>query len=123
MILTDSPRARRAAAAWVLVLCLIVASIPAQAQTNAVQTPTGLQIQVPRLGKFEAAFKLTDATGNPFDPAENDVDAHVTDPNGAEIVVPAFWDSDTWNVRLSPTKVGHYRYYVTRNGSREPLSG
>ena len=77
------------------------------------------QTAVPRDGKFEAAFTLTDQTGNPFDPQANDVDATFTGPDKTPVVVPAFWDGDRWRVRFAPTQVGAYTLSLTRNGTAE----
>jgi len=71
---------------------------------------------VPRFAKFEAAWTLPNQTGNPFDPADNDVEVTFTRPQAAPVTVPAFWDGDRWRVRYAPLAVGTYRVSVTRNG-------
>ncbi|BDI31620.1 hypothetical protein CCAX7_36710 [Capsulimonas corticalis] len=72
---------------------------------------------VAQFAKFEAAFTLPNPTGNPFDPAVNDIDAVITGPHGLRAVVPAFWDGDRWRVRYAPTVIGEYRLSITRNGA------
>ena len=80
--------------------------------------------QVPRYGKFEASLRLPDATGNPFDPAINDVQVTFHGPAGLATQVPAFWDGDgVWKVRYAPTKPGAYTLTVTRNGQHEQPQG
>jgi hypothetical protein len=71
---------------------------------------------VPRYAKFEASFTLPNQTGNPFDPADNDVDVVFAGPQNLKIIQPAFWDGDRWRVRLAPTAVGAYTLRVIRSG-------
>jgi hypothetical protein len=71
---------------------------------------------VPRYAKFEASWTLPSQTGNPFDPADNDVDVVFAGPHGAKTVQPAFWDGDRWRVRFAPTVVGAYTLRVVWNG-------
>jgi len=80
---------------------------PALARTNLVMTPC--------YEKFEAAFTLDRQTGNPFDPADNDVDVIFTTQEKTPVRVPAFWDGDTWRVRFTPTSPGVYTWQVIRN--------
>lgn len=76
--------------------------------------------QVPRFGKFEASFRLPDETGNPFDPAVNDVQVTFHGPAGLIASIPAFWDGEgVWKVRLAPPRVGTYTLTVARNGQQE----
>jgi hypothetical protein len=74
------------------------------------------QTVVPRYAKFEASWTLAGQTGNPFDPADNDVDVTFTGPRGAKTTQPAFWDGDRWRVRYAPPAVGLYTLRVMRNG-------
>ena len=71
---------------------------------------------VPRFAKFEASWTLVNQTGNPFDPADNDVEVTFTRPQAAPVTLPAFWDGDRWRVRYAPIRLGVYRLIVTRNG-------
>lgn len=71
---------------------------------------------IPCDGKFEASFTLPNQTGNPFDPAVNDVDVTFTGPRKLKATVPAFWDGESWRVRYAPTVVGEYALHVMRNG-------
>ena len=87
-------------------VCLLLAPLSAHAQSA-----------VPRDTKFEASWTLPNQTGNPFDPADNDVDVVFTGPQAAKTTVPAFWDGDRWRVRFAPTAVGIYSLRVLRNGS------
>lgn len=76
--------------------------------------------QVPRIGKFEASFRLPDTTGNPFDPVANDVQVTFHGPKGVMARVPAFWDGEgVWKVRYAPLRVGAYTFSVARNGKSE----
>lgn len=74
------------------------------------------QSLVPRYAKFEASWTLPNQTGNPFDPADNAVDAVFTGPHGLTVTQPAFWDGDRWRVRYAPTATGAYSLRVVRNG-------
>ena len=92
-------------ARFLLGLLLILAPLTADAQSV-----------VPRDGKFEASWTLAGQTGNPFDPADNDVDVVFGGPSGVKTTQPAFWDGDRWRVRFAPTRVGTYTLQVVRNG-------
>ena len=72
---------------------------------------------VPRYAKFEASWTLPNQTGNPFDPADNDVDVVFAGPHGLKVTQPAFWDGDRWRVRFAPPGVGAYTLAVLRNGA------
>ena len=74
------------------------------------------QSVVPRLAKFEASWTLAGQTGNPFDPADNDVEVVFAGPLGAKTHQPAFWDGDRWRVRFAPTRIGVYTLEVLQNG-------
>jgi len=91
-----------------LTLLLTLLSGSLAAQTAA---PT-----IPRYAKFEASWTLPSQTGNPFDPADNDVQVTFAGPGHTAVTVPAFWDGDRWRVRFAPTRVGAYRLSVRRNG-------
>ena len=82
----------------------------------AVSAAPGTVPSVPQYGKFEASFTLPNQTGNPFDPAENDVQVLFTGPNRQSIATPAFWDGDRWRVRYAPHAAGTYRLSVRRGG-------
>jgi hypothetical protein len=57
----------------------------------------------------EWSFSSGRSYGDPFD--EITLDMHVTDPQGCEQVVPAFWAGEqTWRVRYASPKVGAHRY-------------
>ncbi len=96
----------------VLSLSLYLASLLTLTAALAVPPPP----TVPRFAKFEASWTLANQTGNPFDPADNDVEVKFTRPKAAPVTVPAFWDGDHWRVRYAPTQVGVYRLSVTRSG-------
>jgi len=71
---------------------------------------------IPQYAKFEASFTLPNQTGNPFDPADNDVKVTFAGPGGLSVTMPAFWDGDRWRVRYAPIRVGAYRITVQRGG-------
>lgn len=83
---------------------------------------TDAQTVVPRYAKFEASWTLPQ-TGNPFDPADNDVDAVFTGPHGLKVTQPAFWDGDRWRVRFAPARVGVYTLQIMRNGVKAVPAG
>ena len=74
-------------------------------------------VNVPRDHKFEASFVVPNQTGNPFDPAVNDVDVTITGPQHLSVTTPAFWDGDRWRVRYAPGRVGAYTLKVLVNGN------
>lgn len=82
----------------------------------ALPLAAGAQSVVPRDGKFETSWTLAGQRGNPFDPADNDVDVVFAGPSGVKTTQPAFWDGDCWRVRFAPTRVGTYTLQVLRNG-------
>jgi len=90
-----------------LILLMLLAAMPA----FSAPPPT-----VPRFAKFEASWTLPNQTGNPFDPADNDVQVAFAGPGHAQVTVPAFWDGDRWRVRFAPTRPGGYVLSVRRNG-------
>lgn len=56
---------------------------------------------------------------DPFNDVE--VFALVTDPDGEEKVIPAFWAGDnTWRVRLSSPKIGRHRYRIFSTDESNP---
>ena len=57
----------------------------------------------------EWAYTSGKAYIDPFNDVELDV--IVTDPDGQELTVPAFWAGDqTWRVRFAPRQIGQYAY-------------
>lgn len=92
-------------------LALLLLTFSAGIQT------TSSALTVPKYSKFEASFTLSNQTGNPYNPQENDVDADIHGPASTNVVVPAFWDGTCWRVRFAPTRTGHYRLTIVRNGA------
>lgn len=97
---------------WVLLAATLLLLSPLTTVQAAPTPPPN----VPRFAKFEASWTLANQTGNPFDPADNDVEVTFTRPKAAPVTVPAFWDGARWRVRYAPLTVGLYRLSVTRNG-------
>lgn len=95
---------------------LVAASLLLPMLTAAKAAPTPFQ-SVPCFAKFEASWTLPQQTGNPFDPADNDVEVTFSLPKTAPVTVPAFWDGDRWRVRYAPLKIGVYQLSVKRNGA------
>ena len=57
----------------------------------------------------EWAYTSGKAYTDPFNDVELDV--VITDPDGQELTVPAFWAGDqTWRVRFAPRQIGQYTY-------------
>jgi hypothetical protein len=75
------------------------------------------QTTVPAYGKFEVSFTLPGQTGNPYDPAVNDVEASFHGPGGLMQIVPAFWDGDRWKVRYAASRLGRYALALSFNGT------
>lgn len=88
-------------------LSLLLLLVPAAADAQSI---------VPRDSKFEASWTIPNQTGNPFDPADNDVDVVFAGPLGTKTIQPAFWDGDRWRVRFAPARAGVYTLQVLRNG-------
>jgi hypothetical protein len=79
-------------------------------------------VSVPRFGLFEVSFRCPDMTGNPFDPAANDVWATLTGPHG-QLRIPAFWDGNgVWKARVTPETLGAYSMRLSRNGADETVN-
>ena len=93
-----------------LLCVLALTALPASAAPSP-QVPT-----VPRFAKFEAAFTLPGQTGNPYDPADNDITVVFAGPKNTQGIVPAFWDGDRWRVRFAPAVIGAYTLSVRRSG-------
>ncbi len=91
-----------------LIIVAILMMTPMMAPTASAQGT------VPRYARFETAFTLANQSGNPFDPAENKVDAVVQGPSGSW-TIPAFWDGDRWKIRFAPTQVGDYNVSILRS--------
>ena len=73
----------------------------------------------PILHVLEAAFTSTRAYTDPI--RDVALSATFTEPNGAEVTTPAFWDgSDTWRVRFSPPVAGEW-HFVTH--ASDPTNG
>jgi len=94
-----------------LLVLLPLLLIPGLLRAQTAPTPA-----VPRYAKFEASWTLPVQSGNPFDPADNDVQVTFAGPGDAPVSVPAFWDGDRWRVRFAPTRPGLYALSVRRNG-------
>jgi len=95
-------------------------------------------VTVPRFGRFELTFRLSETFANPFDPECVDLLGHFTSPSGQKTVVPAFFFQDyqrhlvegvelltpkglpCWKLRFTPAEAGAHTYSVTLNG--KPLS-
>ncbi len=91
--------------------------LPCPASAQPVRAPgSSAAPAVPRYARFEASWTLPNQTGNPFDPADNDVRVMFVGPGASHVTTPAFWDGDRWRVRFAPTRVGAYSLSVRRNG-------
>jgi hypothetical protein len=111
---SPNPNSSRIVKTWILFASLGMSTVScSQAQTVA---PAAAPVNVRQFARFEASFTLPGQMGNPFDPAENDVDAVITGPQGLRVTVPAFWDGDHWRVRYAPPRVGAYALSITRAG-------
>jgi hypothetical protein len=64
----------------------------------------------------EWSYSSEKAYADPFNDVELDV--VLTDPQGHEQTVPAFWAGEqTWRIRYSPTSAGHYTYRTVASDS------
>ena len=95
-------------------------------------------VAIPRYGRFELSFRLSQTFANPFDPAVADVVGHVATPGKRKLQIPAFFYQDyqrhlvdgrevltpkgrpCWKLRFTPTEVGAHSYSVTVNGQSLP---
>lgn len=86
--------------------------------------------EVPCHGLFEVAFELPDRYADPFDPAQIDVSATITDPHGQRTNITGFYYQDfyrlrdtvqttpqpqgrpEWRLRFCPRLPGAYRYTI-----------
>jgi len=86
--------------------------------------------RVERNGKYEALFSTDAVYSNYDDPDIVEVNAHVSDPNGNMVLIPAFWyvgykrtlegtkeklvpdGIEGWKIRYTPRMAGTYTYYL-----------
>jgi len=79
-------------------------------------------VTIPRYGKFELTFRLSETFANPFDPESADIVGHFTAPSGRKSSVPAFFYGEyerhlvdgsevltpkgqpCWKIRFTPTE-------------------
>ncbi len=95
------------------------------AQTPRTAMPKPIPVGVPAstapraFAPVEAAFRLPELKGDPFDFVQNDVRAQIRQPNGKILSLPAFFDGDaTWRVRHTPDAPGAYALVsLTHNGA------
>ena len=67
----------------------------------------------------EWAYTSGKAYIDPFN--DVDLDVVVTDPDGQELTVPAFWAGDqTWRVRFAPRQIGQYTYRTVCSDAGNP---
>src|SRR5215470_10426474 len=77
---------------------------------------------LPRLTVGEWVFAARHEYENPFTDVAVDMD--VTDPGGATVNVPGFFDGDgRWRVRFSPGVVGRWTYRVRSHPDDPGLAG
>ncbi len=103
-------------------------------------TSTGTNIpssSVQRYEKYELAFPFSGNYSNPNDPAQVDVEAVFTAPDGSKQTVPGFFfqdftrsgnvhkeiltpvpGSERWKVRYAPSEIGNYTFVVTIHDSQ-----
>jgi hypothetical protein len=68
---------------------------------------------------IEWAYSSGKAYIDPFNDVELDV--VVTDPDGQELTVPAFWAGDqTWRVRFAPRQIGQYTFRTVCSDAGNP---
>lgn len=91
---------------------------------------TGVELnltEVPRYESIEMKVALQATYTNPYDAREVRLDAVFNGPDGAQMIVPGFWDGkDSWKVRFTPSRVGEWRYQVAVNdagGESAPANG
>ncbi|MEO7715714.1 MAG: DUF5060 domain-containing protein [Capsulimonas sp.] len=102
---------------------MVMMGLSAVSCSKAQTAETSAAPAVRQFDKFETSFTIPGQSGNPFDPAQNEVNAVVTGPGGLRAVIPAFWDGERWRVRYTPAKVGDYSFKITRNGSAASPAG
>lgn len=118
-----------------LVLAALSALVPFSARAAPQITP----LRPPALWQ-RAEFRLTElpTAANNFDPDQIRVDAAVTTPSGATLIVPAFWFQDytralvdgseqltargapEWRLRFTPAEPGAYRIAVSVSLAHAP---
>lgn len=76
-------------------------------QAPRVSAPAPAQPSVHEVANFTIALNRTFA--NPFDPEEVAVDGTFTSADGTRIVLPAFWNGSSFQLRFCPTKPGIWR--------------
>jgi hypothetical protein len=83
------------------------------------------QASVPKWSKLELEIALTRWAENPFDPKQLDVRVRFISPQGAEAVVPAYYDGRgerTMRARFTPTTEGEWRAQAFVAGAQTQTS-
>ncbi|MGC3943517.1 MAG: DUF5060 domain-containing protein [Chryseolinea sp.] len=102
---------------WCLIL---VASIPAVAQSADANNPAVLDVipvvdSVGLYDKFEARLVIKSNFVNPFDPEDIDIMATFVSPSGKKWNIPGFYQytfGTMWKLRFSPNETGNWTYTV-----------
>lgn len=75
--------------------------------------------EVPRYASIEFTLFLEAEYMNPYDAREIRLDGTFTAPNGAETIIPGFWDgTESWRFRFTPSQEGDWRYQLSITDGR-----
>lgn len=102
-----------------------------------IQTTQDFPREIAQWNPVRFQFNLQNATGNPFDSAETNVELHLVCPDGSELRHPAFFVVDHqivfdhgrevarptgrthWEIRWTPTQSGEYRWAIIASSKHQ----
>ncbi len=71
--------------------------------------------------RFETSFSVSIHYENPFDSSQIQVDADIQGKEGASVLVPCYFDGQTWKLRYTPSLAGAYTYRITAKNVTETV--
>jgi hypothetical protein len=100
---------RSRTATWILLLGL-AAVCPSAARSDPLLLRAGAD-RVGRFGRIAFVIEGVETTGNPFDPARNDVQLEIDCPDGVRRRLPCFWMQDYEQEPAAAGDRGGWRIY------------
>lgn len=111
---------------YILLVILTVigcdAAFTACAVEVSVKRSVLLKDNISRFEPFMIDIEMTGEFRNPYDYREIDLSIRVTDPEGKNVTIPAFYTGqrNIWAVRYTPVKAGSFNYQIEmKSGSTE----
>ena len=77
------------------------------------------RVEVPRYESIELTLELEAEYSNPYDAREVALEGVFTGPDGTEMIIPGFWDSEgSWKIRFTPSQTGLWTYSISVTDAR-----